>query len=434
MDVNKNIAINIKRYREAMGLTQKELAEKLSFSPDTIQKWEVGKNRVYPEYLYDLCKIFGIGMEDMMFKTTKSMKDALLIDDYRYDSSYPEAKDYVGIDNVAEAFLDYMKERNKILPVHYVLEENIGYIREADDILYDNDYMCDNWDYEKFDDWEGLNRFIISYNTEDDEIYAIRDYGKYSPDYEDYFLTTNFVPIEVPMRYNQKLEKNDDVWLSDIKTEILKRRDNIKSFMEEEMQKARAAKTEGKNTIFVIAGDSYGHVTGYDIDEGRAYYVERFESSPDSFYVRPVLFDDSVTEILDENGEGSGCELERRGDNRFTLYFPDPLHMVDIGATWPPKSFNEMMFVPEYHHELKKDYDFHSDFDKDFEEGMALMNFFVKEKPEEYAALRTLYDEMNTLLGEDKEDEITDEMKDKYREGIKTLKKVFFSKYFLDWE
>ena len=108
--------------------------------------------------------------------------------------------------------------------------------------------------------------------------------------------------------------------------------------------------------------------------------------------------------------------------------------MVDIGATWPPKSFNEMMFVPEYHHELKKDYDFHSDFDKDFEEGMALMNFFVKEKPEEYAALRTLYDEMNTLLGEDKEDEITDEMEDKYREGIKTLKKVFFSKYFLDWE
>lgn len=41
---------NLKEWREKMGLTQKELAEKLKVAPNTVSRWELNERKI-PEFL-----------------------------------------------------------------------------------------------------------------------------------------------------------------------------------------------------------------------------------------------------------------------------------------------------------------------------------------------------------------------------------------------
>lgn len=51
---------NIKKYRNKLGLTQKELGEKILKSEISIRKYESGKINIPPSTLFELCKIFNI--------------------------------------------------------------------------------------------------------------------------------------------------------------------------------------------------------------------------------------------------------------------------------------------------------------------------------------------------------------------------------------
>lgn len=68
MDVSKTIARNIRYYRELCFLTQQELADALLVSRTTIQKWEAGRNRMYPEDLYRISKIFDVKVEELFIR------------------------------------------------------------------------------------------------------------------------------------------------------------------------------------------------------------------------------------------------------------------------------------------------------------------------------------------------------------------------------
>ena len=55
-----DIAKNIKTFRQAKNLTQRQLSEKLNVSENTIQNWEYGKTKPTVDILIDLCKALSV--------------------------------------------------------------------------------------------------------------------------------------------------------------------------------------------------------------------------------------------------------------------------------------------------------------------------------------------------------------------------------------
>ncbi len=64
-DIN-TLAYNIRRLRKESGMTQQELAQKLSISPQSISKWECGAAAPDVEKLCMLCGALGVGAEDIL--------------------------------------------------------------------------------------------------------------------------------------------------------------------------------------------------------------------------------------------------------------------------------------------------------------------------------------------------------------------------------
>lgn len=56
----------IQRRRKKAGMTQVELAERLSVSEITVQKWESGERIPRVPKLKKLAKLFGCGVEDLI--------------------------------------------------------------------------------------------------------------------------------------------------------------------------------------------------------------------------------------------------------------------------------------------------------------------------------------------------------------------------------
>lgn len=57
---------NIKKYRNQIGLTQKELGEKILKSEISIRKYESGKINIPPSTLFELCKIFNVTLGTLL--------------------------------------------------------------------------------------------------------------------------------------------------------------------------------------------------------------------------------------------------------------------------------------------------------------------------------------------------------------------------------
>ena len=55
----------IKELREKQNLTQLELANILCVSDKTISKWETGEIVTSVENLFELCKLYGVGIEQI---------------------------------------------------------------------------------------------------------------------------------------------------------------------------------------------------------------------------------------------------------------------------------------------------------------------------------------------------------------------------------
>lgn len=63
--IKSTIASNIKKYRNLHNFTQKELADKLGVSHNTISSWEKGTNSIYVDTLYEICSLFKVELNDM---------------------------------------------------------------------------------------------------------------------------------------------------------------------------------------------------------------------------------------------------------------------------------------------------------------------------------------------------------------------------------
>ncbi len=63
--IKKNISMNIAKYREVSGMTQKELAKKLNITPSRVSNWEQGANCPTIDILFEVCEVLGVSINDI---------------------------------------------------------------------------------------------------------------------------------------------------------------------------------------------------------------------------------------------------------------------------------------------------------------------------------------------------------------------------------
>ncbi|MBR2615837.1 MAG: XRE family transcriptional regulator [Clostridia bacterium] len=61
-------AENLRQYRKMLGLTQKELAQRIGYTEKSVSKWEKGDALPPTEMLVSIAELFGIGLDEMIYK------------------------------------------------------------------------------------------------------------------------------------------------------------------------------------------------------------------------------------------------------------------------------------------------------------------------------------------------------------------------------
>lgn len=88
-NIKEVVAKNLLYYRKKNKITQKELADKLGVKHNAISAWENGVNSIDIDTLFQVCKIFGITVNDMYDIKTDSKPSTLAAhfdgDDYTED-------------------------------------------------------------------------------------------------------------------------------------------------------------------------------------------------------------------------------------------------------------------------------------------------------------------------------------------------------------
>lgn len=89
MDINKYIGQMICKFREQKNITQKELAEYLNTTPQTISRYEIGDRKANQDILFKLANYFNVSINDFFppTKETKNIEDLkeynVLFDKYK---------------------------------------------------------------------------------------------------------------------------------------------------------------------------------------------------------------------------------------------------------------------------------------------------------------------------------------------------------------
>lgn len=109
-EIREQISYNIRAYRLANKMTQKELADSLGVKVSTVSTWERGANAPDIEMLFKICRLFCVSVSEMYGKnvectdsesifqpSTLTPDEQKLIDDYRdfNDEGKEKVRDYV---------------------------------------------------------------------------------------------------------------------------------------------------------------------------------------------------------------------------------------------------------------------------------------------------------------------------------------------------
>ena len=76
-DIKTNIANNIGYYRKKMGMTQTQLADFLGVKTTTVSTWERGASSPDIETLYEICKLFGVSLDEMYGVNSSGINDTI---------------------------------------------------------------------------------------------------------------------------------------------------------------------------------------------------------------------------------------------------------------------------------------------------------------------------------------------------------------------
>ena len=74
-EIREEIRKNLIKYRKEKGISQKELAEKLNINASSVSQWEIGKNSIDINNLYNICKILDISFNDILGKYNNSKEE-----------------------------------------------------------------------------------------------------------------------------------------------------------------------------------------------------------------------------------------------------------------------------------------------------------------------------------------------------------------------
>ena len=66
MDIQSNVANNIKKYRKELGLSQEALADKLGITSQAVSKWECMQSIPDIEAMVELCELMGISLDKLV--------------------------------------------------------------------------------------------------------------------------------------------------------------------------------------------------------------------------------------------------------------------------------------------------------------------------------------------------------------------------------
>ena len=105
-DIKWIVAKNLLYYRKKNKITQKQLADKLGVKHNTISVWENGVNSIDIATLFQVCKIFGITVNDMYDITADSKPGTLAA--YFDGDEYTESE----LDEIRQ-FAEFVKNKRK---------------------------------------------------------------------------------------------------------------------------------------------------------------------------------------------------------------------------------------------------------------------------------------------------------------------------------
>jgi transcriptional regulator with XRE-family HTH domain len=63
--IKRNISKNIVKYREKLGISQKEFASRLGITPSRVSNWEQGANCPTIDILFEVCKVLNVSINDI---------------------------------------------------------------------------------------------------------------------------------------------------------------------------------------------------------------------------------------------------------------------------------------------------------------------------------------------------------------------------------
>ena len=69
---------NIKKLREAAGMTQAELAARLQLTTPSVTKWELGRANPTYDNLIQLAEIFGVSLDEVAGRKTSAQKGGVV--------------------------------------------------------------------------------------------------------------------------------------------------------------------------------------------------------------------------------------------------------------------------------------------------------------------------------------------------------------------
>ena len=81
--VREEIAKNISFHRKKRGLTRRTLAEKIDIIASAVVNWEIRKNSIDIDTLYELCRVLNVSMVDIFGKYANILDDMFSVGNAR---------------------------------------------------------------------------------------------------------------------------------------------------------------------------------------------------------------------------------------------------------------------------------------------------------------------------------------------------------------
>lgn len=158
--IKKNISRNIGKYREANGMSQKELAKRLGVVPSRISNWETGANCPTIDILFEVCEALNVSINDI-YGVYPNSKFVLQYDEINHIKKYrdldqhgKETVSYI-LNRESERVKQLKQDAERIKELtelsRYVNENTSHYVNAAhpidgaseDDKQFDEDIMND---------------------------------------------------------------------------------------------------------------------------------------------------------------------------------------------------------------------------------------------------------------------------------------------------